>query len=52
MMSVVIKTTGQIITPTDKLKFLKIFISKILVPRISAIIALVMNIPERTRKIL
>ena len=51
-MSVVIKTTGQITTPTDKLKSLIILTSKIFVPRISAMMALVINNPERTRKIL
>ena len=45
MISVVIKTTGQIRTPTDKLKFFNNEKSKILVPRISAIIALVIKIP-------
>ena len=52
MISVVIKTTGQIITPTDKLKFLTMLTSKIFVPSISAIIALVINMPDSTRKIL
>jgi hypothetical protein len=52
IISVVMNTTGQIRTPTDKLKFLKYEKSKIFVPRISAIIALVIKIPVRIIKIL
>ena len=52
IMSVVMKTTGQIRTPTDKLKFFTNEKSKILVPKISAIIAFVIKIPVRIMKIL
>ena len=46
------KTTGQIITPTDKLNSLYKEISKIFVPRISAIIAFVIKTPDRITNIL
>ena len=52
IMSVVMKTAGQIRTPTDKLKFFTNEKSKILVPKISAIIAFVIKIPVRIMKIL